>query len=118
MYNADMFRILANWVINALALLLVSKIISGINISDFWSALFAIAIIGLINSLIKPVLLILTFPITILTLGLFTFVINALMLLLAGSITPGFKVDGFGAAFVGSILLSIISTLLHSLVRS
>ena len=113
-----MIKIIANWILNALALFLVSRIISGIKLSDFWSALVAIAIIGLVNALIKPVLLILTFPITILTLGLFTFVINALMLLLAGSITPGFKVDGFGAAFFGSILLSIISTLLHSLVRS
>ena len=113
-----MIKIIANWVLNALALFLVSRIITGIDLSDFWSALVAIAIIGLVNALIKPILHVLTFPITILTLGLFTFVINALMLLLAGSITPGFKVDGFGAAFFGSILLSIISTLLHSLVRS
>jgi putative membrane protein len=113
-----MINILANWVVNALALFIVSKIITGIRLQDFWSALMAVAVIGLVNTLIKPVLLFLTFPITILTLGLFTFVVNAFMLILASSLTPGFKVDGFGTALVGSILLSLVSTLLHSLVRS
>lgn len=113
-----MMKILANWVVNALALFIVSKIITGIRLQDFWSALMAVAVIGLVNTLIKPVLLFLTFPITILTLGLFTFVVNAFMLILASSLTPGFKVDGFGTALLGSILLSLVSTLLYSLVRS
>ena len=113
-----MIKIIANWVLSALALFLVSRIIPGIRLQDFWSALIAVVIIGLVNALIKPILLLLTLPITILTLGLFTLVINACMLLLASGLTPGFKVDGFGSALIGSILLSVISTLLHALVRS
>lgn len=111
-------KFVANWFLSALALFIVSKILTGIHLADFWSALVAAAVIGLINALIKPLLLLLTLPITLITLGLFTFIINALLLLLASSLTPGFKIDGFGTALLGSILLSIISTLLHSLVRS
>ena len=111
-------KFIANWFLNALALFLVSKILPGIHLAGFWSALVAAAVIGLINALIKPLLLLLTLPITLITLGLFTFIINALLLLLASSLTPGFKIDGFGTALLASILLSIISTLLHSLVRS
>ena len=110
-------RLLANWVLNALALFLVSKIIPGIEVSGFGSALVAVLVIGLVNALIKPILLLLTLPIYILTLGLFTFVLNGLMLLLAGSIAPGFRVEGFWTALFGSILLSIVSTILHSLVQ-
>lgn len=112
-----MFRLVANWVLNALALFIVSKILVGIYVADFWSALAAAAVIGFVNALVKPILLFLTLPITILTLGLFTFVINALMLLLAGAVTPGFRVDGFATALVGSILLSLVATIFHSLVR-
>ncbi len=112
-----MFVIVANWVLNALALYLVSRIVIGIHLADFGSALIAAVIIGLVNALIKPVLILLTLPLNLLTLGLFTFVINALMLLLASNFTPGFKIDGFGTALVGSVLLSLISTLLHNLVR-
>ncbi|HUD19691.1 MAG TPA: phage holin family protein [Patescibacteria group bacterium] len=111
-------KFIANWFLNAVALYLVSRILQGIHIHDFWSALIAAAVIGLVNALVKPVFLLLTLPITIITLGLFTFVINACMLLLASALTPGFKVDGFVTALIGSILLSIISTILHSLVRS
>ena len=113
-----MIKLLANWVLNAFALFIVSKIIPGIQLRDFWSALIAVVVIGLVNTLIKPLLVLLTLPITFLTLGLFTFVINAGMLLLATKFTPGFTVDGFWTALVGSVLLSLISTLLHGLVRS
>ncbi len=112
-----MFVIVANWVLNALALYLVSRIVTGIHLADFGSALIAAVVIGLVNALIKPVLILLTLPLNLLTLGLFTFVINALMLLLASNFTPGFKIDGFGTALVGSVLLSLVSTLLHNLVR-
>lgn len=113
-----MLKILANWVVNAFALFLVSRIVQGVHLADFKSAMIAVAVIGLINALIKPVLLLLTLPITILTLGLFTFVINAILFMFAGSILNGFTVEGFGSAFIGSIVLTIISTLLHSLVKS
>jgi len=109
-------KFIANWILNALALYLVSRILPGIHLHDFWSAIIAAAIIGLMNALVKPILLLLTLPITILTLGLFTFVINALLFLLAGTFSPGFHIDGFGTALIGSILLSIISTILHKLV--
>ncbi len=110
-------RIIANWFLNALALLIVSKIVPGIELRGFGAALVAVLVIGLVNALIKPILLILTLPITILTLGLFTFVLNALMLLLASNLVAGFRVDGFWTALVGSILLSLISTILHSFVQ-
>ncbi len=112
-----MVKLIADWVLSALALFLVSRILSGIKLQDFWSALIAVVIIGLVNALVKPILLILTLPVTIITLGLFTFVLNALMLMLASALTPGFKVEGFWTALLASILLSIVSTLLHSLVR-
>ncbi len=114
----NMLKILANWVVNAFALFLVSRIVQGVHLADFKSAMIAVAVIGLINALIKPVLLLLTLPITILTLGLFTFVINAILFMFAGSLLSGFTVEGFGSAFIGSIVLTIISTLLHSLVKS
>ena len=112
-----MFVIIANWFISAIALYIVSRLISGITLSDFGSALVAVVIIGLVNALIKPLFILLTLPINILSLGLFTLVINAAMLMLAGNLTPGFQVNGFGTALVGSILLSVITMLLHSLVK-
>lgn len=108
--------IIIRWFINALALFIVSKLVSGVHLDDFGSALIAVIIIGLVNAFIKPILVLLTLPVNILTLGLFTFVLNALMLMLAGSLSPGFKVDGFITALLASILLTIVSTLLFSLV--
>jgi len=112
-----MMTLIARWVLNGLALYIVSRIVPGIRLLDFTSALLAVIVIALVNALLKPILLLLTLPLTIVTLGLFTFVLNALLLMLAGSITPAFRVDGFGAALIGSILLSLVSTILHSLVR-
>lgn len=112
-----MFRLIAEWFLNGLGLFIVSRIVPGIILSDFASALIAVIIIGLVNAFIKPVLVLLTLPINILSLGLFTFIINALLLLLASALAPGFEVDGFGTALIGSILLSIINILLHSLVK-
>lgn len=112
-----MFVVIANWFLSALALLIVSRVISGIHLDDFGAALIAVIILGLVNALIKPLILLLTLPLTIVTLGLFALVINAFMLMLAGSFISGFRVDGFGSALIGSILLSVISMVLHSLVR-
>jgi putative membrane protein len=111
-----MIQLIVKWVINGLALFIVSKILPGFQIENFSTALVAVVIIGLVNVFIKPVLLLLTLPINILSLGLFTFVINALLLLLAAAVTPGFKIDGLLTALLGSILLTIISTVLHSLI--
>jgi putative membrane protein len=112
-----MFVWIARWVLNALALYIVSQIVPGIHVANFTAALIAVFVIGLVNTLVKPILFLLTLPITIVTLGLFTLILNALMLLLAGSMLSGFSVDGFGAAFIGSILLSVVSTLLQSFVK-
>jgi len=118
MYNERMFTVIANWIVSALALYIVTRILPGFHVDDFGSALVAVLVIGLVNALVKPLFIILTLPATILTLGLFLLVINALMLMLASSITPGFRVDGFGTAILGSILLSLITSFLHALVRS
>lgn len=112
-----MIQLIIRWIVNAIALYIVTRILPGIQLADFGSALVAVLIIGLVNALIKPILLLLTLPITILTFGLFALVINALLFMLAGNITPGFQVDGFGTALIGSILLSVITTILHSLAK-
>ena len=112
-----MFVWIARWVLNALALYIVAAIVPGIHLSNFSSALVAVIVIGLVNTLIKPIIFLFTLPITIVTLGIFSLVINALMLLLAGSVISGFRVDGFGAAFFGSIVLSLVSALLHALIK-
>lgn len=96
---------------NALGLILIAEFLPGITVDGFYPALIAAIILGLINIVIKPILIILTLPITILTLGLFAFVINAFLFLFAASFIEGFSVDGFGYALLGSILMSIISTI-------
>ena len=112
-----MIRLIIRWVLNAFALYIVAKILPGIHLLDFGSALVAVIVIALVNALIKPLLFLLTLPVTIVTFGLFALVLNALMLMLASALTPGFKIDGFGTALLGSILLSIVTTILHSLVQ-
>jgi putative membrane protein len=112
-----MISLIVRWVLNAFSLYIVAKILPGIHLLDFGSALIAVIIIGLVNALIKPLLFLLTLPVTIITFGLFALVLNALMLMLASALTPGFKIDGFGTALLGSILLSIVTTILHSLVQ-
>ena len=102
---------LLNWLLSTVALLLVTWIVPGFEISSFWSALLAAVVVGIINATIGFILKILTFPLTIVTIGLFWFVINALMLKLAAGIVPGFRINGFLPAFLGAIVLSIINLL-------
>ncbi len=106
-------RLILNWLLSALAVWIVSQVVPDIHVNGPMTALIAALAIGLINATIGFVLKILTFPLTILTLGLFWFVINALMLELASALVPGFEVRGFFAAFVGAIVLSIVSSVLH-----
>jgi putative membrane protein len=113
-----MINVVANWILNAIALFLVSKIISGVHIADFGSALLATLFLSIANLLVKPILILLTLPFTIFTFGLFIFIVNAVVLLLVSGLTPGFKVDGFGTALIASIVLSVISMLLRSLVKN
>ncbi|KHK57191.1 membrane protein [Ralstonia sp. A12] len=108
-------RLLAVWVINALALLLVAYLLKGIHVNGFGSALIAALVLGLVNTLIRPILVILTLPVTLLTLGLFIFILNALLFMFVGNLLAGFQVASFGAALLGSILYSVISWLLSSL---
>ncbi len=109
-------RLLLNWVLSALAVWIVSHVVPGISVSGPMAALIAALAIGFINATVGALLKILTFPLTLLTLGLFWFVINAAMLKLASALVPGFEVRGFFAAFVGAIVLSVVSSLLHWLV--
>ena len=106
-------RLILNWLLTALAVWILPYVVHSISVRDPVTALIAALAIGLINATIVFVLKILTFPLTILTLGLFWFVINALMLELASALVPGFEVRGFFAAFVGAIVLSIVSSVLH-----
>ena len=100
---------IARWIVNAAALLLVAYLYPGVHVTDFWAAFFAAIVLGLVNAIIRPLLVILTLPATILTLGLFIFVINALLFWLVAEIVKGFSVDGFMAALIGSILYSVIT---------
>jgi len=101
--------LILQWIISALTLLIVSYVVPGFHVSSFWAALVTALILGLINLVIRPILLLITLPINLVTLGLFTFVINALMLLLASSIVKGFSIDGFMPALIGAILVWLVS---------
>ena len=108
--------IIIRWIINALALMLVAYILPNIELEGFYIALVTALILGLINAFIRPFLLLITLPINILTLGLFTFVLNALLFWFVASFIEGFYVAGFWAAFFGALIFSIISSIAASLV--
>ena len=108
-------RLLITWLINALALLALPYLFTSIHVDSFVTALVAALILGLINTLIRPILVLLTLPVTLLTLGLFIFVINGLLFWFVGSFVSGFRVDGFWAAVFGAIVYSIISWALSAL---
>lgn len=107
-------KLLARWLLSAAALLLVAHFYSGVQVTSFGSALIAAAIIGLLNTVVRPVLLVLTLPVTVLTMGLFLFVINALLFWAAASVLDSFSVAGFGAALVGSLAYSLIGVIIES----
>jgi len=109
--------LMLRWLILTVAILITSYLVDGIAVSGFTSAVFAAAVLGILNAFFRPIALIITLPINILSLGLFTFVINAIMLKMASSIIPGFSVYGFWAAVMGAFLISIISWLLNSFVN-
>ena len=106
-----MLSLLARWIVNAAALLLVAYLYPGVHVESFIAAAFAALVLGLINAVIRPILVILTLPVTLLSLGLFLFVINALLFWLVAEIVKGFTVDGFLAALIGSVLYSLITLL-------
>ncbi len=109
-----MIRSVIKWFLFALALILIAKIVPGIIVESLKAALFAVIIIGLVNMFIKPIISFLTLPINLLTLGLFTLVINAALFALSAYFVPGFNVGGFVPALVGSILFSILSMIINA----
>jgi len=109
-------RLLLNWVLSALALWIMAQLVPGISVHGPVAALIAALAIGFINATLGALLKVLTFPLTLVTLGLFWFVINGLMLELASAVVPGFQVRGFWAAFVGAIVLSLVNLLLKGIV--
>jgi putative membrane protein len=111
-----MTGILIRWLITTLAILAVPYLISGVRVESFGSAMLTAAILGILNALVRPILIILTLPLTILTLGLFILIINALLFQLAGAIVPGMYVASFWSAFFASIIVSIVSWVLNSVV--
>ncbi len=111
-----MLKLLITWVLNALALIAVAYFVPGIHVSTFMVALIAAVVIGLANVLIKPVLVILTLPITLITLGLFIFVINGLLFWVVGNFLQGFDVSTIKAGIIGAIVYSVIAWLLSAIV--
>jgi putative membrane protein len=111
-----MVHLLVSWIVAALALWLVARIIPGIEVRNFGDALIATIVIAIVDVTIGPILKFLTFPLTLVTLGLFLLVINALLLKLAAMLSPGFRIRGFLPAFLGSILLTLLTWLLRHLV--
>jgi putative membrane protein len=115
--RGDSVKLLVRWLINAISLLIVAYFVPGFKLHGFGAALIAALIIGLVNSTLGLVLKVVTLPLTILTFGLFLIVINAIMLKMAAAVTPGFAVNSWRAAFIGALLLSVITTFLHWLVK-
>ncbi|HEY7406152.1 MAG TPA: phage holin family protein [Candidatus Angelobacter sp.] len=110
-------KLLVRWLVNAIALMIVAYFVPDFHIRGFLDALIAALIIGLVNSTLGLVLKILTFPFTLITFGLFLIVINAVMLKMAASISPGFEVRTWKAAFIGAILLSLITSFMHWILK-
>jgi putative membrane protein len=113
----EMMGIFIRWLILTAAIMAASYLIDGIRISGFFSALCAAAVLGILNALFRPILFILTLPINIMTLGLFTFVINALLLKMASGIIPGFDVHGFWSAVFAALIISGVNWILSSFIK-
>lgn len=111
-------KTLVTWLLAACALLLVAYLYPGVQVQSFTSALIAAFVIGLFNMVLRPILVVLTLPVTLITLGLFLFVINALLFWAAASVLDGFHVNGFGAALLGSLIYSAIMLVVDAAVKS
>ena len=111
-------RLLIVWLINAVALLAVPWLITSIHIDSFGAALLAALLLGLVNTVLRPLLVLLTLPVTILTLGLFILVINGLLFMLVAAFVPGFHVAGLLSAMLGAVLYSVVSWLLSALLMT
>ncbi len=109
--------ILLRWLINTITLLILAFYLPGIEVSGFYAALITALVLGLINALIRPLIILLTLPINILTLGLFTLVLNALLFWFVSTIVEGFVVAGFWPAFWGALILSMVSWIIGALIK-
>lgn len=108
--------VFVRWLTLTVAIIVASYLLDGIHVSGFFSAFFAAAVLGILNAFFRPIAIILTLPLNILSLGFFTFVINAIMLMMASGVIPGFEVYGFWSAVFGSFLISVVSWLLNSFI--
>jgi putative membrane protein len=109
-------RFLLRLLLNGVAVLFTAWLIPGVRVDDPATGLIAGIALGLVNAIVRPLLLLLTLPLTLLTLGLFIFVVNAICLALAAWLVPGFSIDGFGTAFIGALVISIVSWILNAIV--
>lgn len=110
-------KLIFNWLINAAALYVTAQIIPGVRVAGLENLLVAALAIGLINAIIRPILTFVTLPITVLTLGLFYFVLNGGLFYAAAQFTPGFELDTFMSAILGAVVMSIVATVLHLFVK-
>jgi putative membrane protein len=106
---------LLHLVLTAVAILIVANVVGGVSVGGFGTALIGALMLGVINGVVRPVMILLTLPLTIVTLGLFLFVVNALMFWLVAALVPGFQISGFGAALLGSLLLTVLNLLIDRL---
>ncbi len=110
-------QIILALILNALALIVTSYIVPGIEVANFTTAILAAVVLGVVNTFIKPILSFITAPLTIVTLGLFTFVVNAVVLFIVSAVVPGVNVEGWVPAILGAIVLSVVSTVLNSILK-
>lgn len=111
-------EILVRWLLSSLSIMVAAYLLPGIHVENFLTALVVAIVLGILNAVVKPLIIVLTLPITILTMGLFTFVINAILILLTSLLVSGFHVDGFFWAFAFSIILSLIQSILNAVFSS
>lgn len=109
-----MLKLIAKWLLSASALLLVAYVYTGVEVRSFGAAMLAALVIGLLNTVVRPVLVVLTLPVTVLTLGLFLFVINALVFWAAAGVLDGFQVRGFIGALIGSLFYTVLGVIIES----
>lgn len=112
-----MLALLLHWFLSAIVLLIVARIIPGFQVAGIASALIAVLVIGFLNATVGLVLKIITFPLSILTLGIFLLVINSLMIMLASGLVPGFRVNGFFPAFWGALVMALLGVVIRAVVR-
>lgn len=109
--------LLIRWVVSTIAIVLTARLLPGVHVTNFTAALLAAAVLGIVNAVLKPLLILFTLPLTILTLGLFTLVINALLILLVSALVPGFYVDSFWWALLFSIITSLINAVIMEITK-